>query len=112
MYQRNGKHNSFNDCVKGFCVTPRYASINAHQGLQQSRRDDLESIGYTLLDLLWRGRYLPWDRETCKRTICNMTTHGAAITSISNFHRLPRLHLLLGVRRETRLWKIPSSFSG
>jgi len=57
---RNSKTQEHISCLETNTLTGslKYASINSHLGIQQSRRDDLESLGITLV-LFALGK-LPW----------------------------------------------------
>ncbi|VVB15035.1 unnamed protein product [Arabis nemorensis] len=54
----SGQHVEYDQRPDVFRGTIRYASVHAHLGRTGSRRDDLESLAYTLIFLL-KGR-LPW----------------------------------------------------
>lgn len=68
---------------KNLTGTPRYASINNHLGVEQCRRDDMESIGYVLVYFA-RG-CLPWQglKANTKRQKYEKIMHKKMSTNVA-----------------------------
>ena len=54
------KHADYRDNKPSFTGTARFLSLNAHMGIEQSRRDDIESFMYILIFMI-KGS-LPWQK--------------------------------------------------
>jgi len=78
---------------KRFVGTARYESLRAHQGIEQSRRDDLESLGFILVHFL-KGK-LPWQGMKAKsRKELHEKIRNKKIRSKSKYYvKVSRLNL-------------------
>jgi serine/threonine protein kinase len=68
-YMDNDKHIEIRK-INSLIGSLTYASINAHNFIELSRRDDLESLGYMLI-YFFKGE-LEWQKITDIKTIINM----------------------------------------
>lgn len=75
------KHNQIKK-TSGIIGSKNYMSINSHNHIELSRRDDLESIGYMLL-YLYNGT-LDWNNESNEIKILNMKQNVLNYDNIPN----------------------------
>lgn len=72
---KTGKHIPFVG-MKNLIGTCRYVSVNSHKGLELSRRDDLITLGYVMINLI-KGS-LPWQGITISK-------HSARYRKVGKF---------------------------
>jgi len=90
----NFKHVEFKKNKEYIIGTPKYISYNIHNGQEPSRRDDLISLGYLYLNLMFGD--LPWSNIN---SLSNMSSTN--INSLSNEINSP----INQERKQLKSWK-------
>ncbi|XP_058074816.1 casein kinase 1-like protein HD16 [Magnolia sinica] len=113
----SGHHVDYDQRPDVFKGTIRYASVHAHLGRTGSRRDDLESLAYTLIFLL-KGR-LPWQGfmgENKGFLVCKkkMATPAETLCSLCPFPFQQFLEMVTNMKfdEEPNYSKLISLFEG
>ncbi len=83
-----------------FRGTIRYASVHAHLGRTGSRRDDLESLAYTLMFLL-KGR-LPWQGFQVLLCCAHNKLHASSLIHTNQLSG-SKAHILLASNNHVEL---------
>lgn len=94
---------------KNLTGTARYASINAHLGIEQSRRDDLESLGYCFMyflrtELPWQGLKAANKKQKYEK-ICEKKMNTQVVTLCKGFP--PEFAMYLDYCRKLRFDERP-----
>mmetsp|Transcript_24927 Transcript_24927/g.43793 ORF Transcript_24927/g.43793 Transcript_24927/m.43793 type:complete len:325 (+) Transcript_24927:14-988(+) len=83
---RTGKHIAYAE-NRSLTGTARYASVNTHLGIEQSRRDDLEALMYVLIYLM--RATLPWQglQARTKQEKYDRIKHTKVATTVEDLCR-------------------------
>ncbi len=85
--------------------TPEFLSLDAHRGLEPSRKDDMESLALTLLSLVTGGK-LPWGTATSDSQ-CKSAKESCDISELSSKLGVPELGTMIEICRRLKYDEVP-----